>query len=105
MIESKDKVVNFRVTNGEYMAYCRVCAAAGLNNLSEMVRVAMNQFVGQKISAQNDGDHLDNPSPPASSSRGPIREPEGAHDRRTVLARENGRAGKWLGARSAGKGN
>jgi hypothetical protein len=105
MEESKDRVVNFRVTNGEYVAYCRACAVAGLNNLSEMVRVAMNQFVAQRNSAQNDGAHLENPGPPATSSSGPILEPQGAHDRRTVLARENGRAGKWIGARSAGKGN
>ena len=50
MIQSKDKVVNFRVTHQEYVAYCRACRAAGLTNLSEMARAAMRQYVHQKIS-------------------------------------------------------
>jgi hypothetical protein len=50
MLESKDKVVNFRVTYQEYIDYCRACTATGMNNLSEMARVAMREFVGQRIS-------------------------------------------------------
>ena len=50
MLESKDKVINFRVTYDEYVSYCQACDAAGLNNLSEMAREAMRQFVIQRIS-------------------------------------------------------
>jgi hypothetical protein len=50
MLESKDKVINFRVTYDEYVSYCQACDAAGLNNLSEMAREAMRQFVIQKTS-------------------------------------------------------
>jgi hypothetical protein len=49
MLESKDKVINFRVTYDEYESYCRACDAAGLN-ISEMARTAMRRFVGEKIS-------------------------------------------------------
>ena len=50
-MQSKDKVVNFRVTHQEYISYCQACYVAGMNNLSEMARVAMREFVGQKIAA------------------------------------------------------
>jgi hypothetical protein len=50
MLESKDKVINFRVTYDEYVSYCQACDAAGLNNLSAMAREAMRQFVIQRVS-------------------------------------------------------
>ena len=105
MEESRDKVVNFRVTNHEYVSYCRACSAAGLDNLSEMVRVAMSQFVGQRMSAPANGRNIENPDPPASRPISSMPESGGTADRRSVRAREDGRAGKWLSARSAGKEN
>jgi hypothetical protein len=50
MLESKDKVINFRVTYDEYVSYCQACDASGLNTLSEMAREAMRQFVSQRVS-------------------------------------------------------
>ena len=104
MEESKGRVVNFRVTHQEYVSYCRACSAAGLNNLSEMVRVAMSQFVGQRTSAQAQMRDIKNPGPRATGS-GTTAASSGTEDHRTVLGRASGRAGKSFVSRSAGKGN
>jgi len=44
MIPKRDKMVNFRVSNEEYMFYRQVCAANGLHNFSELARLAIRHF-------------------------------------------------------------
>jgi hypothetical protein len=104
MMESKGKVVNFRVTNGEYVSYCRACSAAGLNNLSEMLRAAMSQFVSQRNSAAAGQRDPESPGAPVAAPSGPIAESGATEDRRTVYGRDNGRPAKQARARSAAKG-
>jgi hypothetical protein len=106
MEESKDKIVNFRVTNQEYVSYCRACSAAGLDNLSEMFRVALNQFVGQGASEQAGRRVIENPGLPALPS-GLTPQSDKTENGRTVHGPQNGSVGKWLGASPAkeAKGN
>lgn len=43
--ESRSRMVSFRLTEEEYDRFRRVCMSRGLRNVSELVRVAVNQLM------------------------------------------------------------
>jgi hypothetical protein len=43
--ESRSRMVSFRLTEEEYERFRRVCMSTGLRNVSELVRVAVNQLM------------------------------------------------------------
>ncbi len=45
MIESRNRMISFRVTSEEYARFRDRCLARGIRNVSEFVRLAVNQLL------------------------------------------------------------
>jgi hypothetical protein len=50
-IESRSRMISFRLTDEEYDRFRNVCIALGLRNVSELVRNAVNQLVEGQIAS------------------------------------------------------
>lgn len=46
-LESRSRMISFRLTDEEYDRFRRLCVARGLRNVSELVRTAVNQLIEQ----------------------------------------------------------
>jgi ribbon-helix-helix CopG family protein len=46
-LESRSRMISFRLTDEEYDRFRRLCVSRGLRNVSELVRTAVNQLIDQ----------------------------------------------------------
>lgn len=47
-LESRSRMISFRLTDEEYERFRRLCLSRGLRNVSELVRTAVNQMLEAK---------------------------------------------------------